>query len=187
MAYMIYAVTHGKREIGVNPSHTNEGTFQLLSPLMVGMVALITHYGTKLVLVGTGTRFEETYLAFRPTIDHIHAKWSPFCGTEDSLIDRDGQSLVVTGAGRVILPSQYIGIPDHSAFHAWEFVKSLPDFTLLFTGRQLLKALGVERARSCSIYEIFPNLKTIKCIIENGVFLNKPAFTKPATISDQTE
>ena len=64
----VYLVTHGKRSFGFNPWLTATGIKQIAF-IRENLLPKIPR--PPLVVVGTGTRFEETYIALAPALDGI--------------------------------------------------------------------------------------------------------------------
>jgi len=132
---MVYLVTHGKRIFGIDPSHTSKGIKQIENLILPREISL--------VVIGTGTRFQEIYEAM---IDRGHlrkdtsVKYSPFCGSADGLEANKDVILVINVT---VSLDNYISIGS-SCFDAWRFISDLPDRTLLCAGGELMMALGLK-------------------------------------------
>lgn len=153
---MVYLVTHGKRNFGVNPSHTFEGIQQIRN--------LVPPKKISLVVIGTGWRFKEIY---KTMIDRGYlsqdtpVKYSPFCGSADGL---EANKDIILVDGTTVSLNDYISIGS-DCFDAWRFVSNLPDRTLLCTGGELMTALGLKNIREQGqLFELDPKTKTGKKI-----------------------
>ena len=153
---MIYLITHGERDFGVNPSHTDEGMQQ------IGNLTLPEK--TSLVVIGTGKRFQQIYCMMINS-EHLQqdtpVKYSPFCGSADGLeANRD----IIMVDGTTVSLDDYISIGG-DCFDAWRFISSLPDNALLCAGGELMIALGLKdiNEKGC-LYELNPKDKTGKKI-----------------------
>lgn len=132
---MVYLVTHGQRNFGINPSHTSCGFEEIGT--------LVLREKISLVVIGTGKRFREIY---NTMISQGHLqqdtpiKYSPFCGSADSL---EANKDVILVDGTTVSLNDYISIGS-DCFDAWRFISSLPDNTLLCAGGELMMALGLK-------------------------------------------
>jgi len=90
---MIYLITHGERNFGPNPGHTEEGLARLASRIKAA-VAYIKN--PPLIVVGTGLRFIEIYRYLSQLLPNVPVQFSPFCGSADSM-EADGQVILANG------------------------------------------------------------------------------------------
>jgi len=153
---MVYLITHGERNFGVNPSHTDEGIQQIGNLVLPEKISL--------VVIGTGKRFQQIYCMMINS-EYLQQdtpiKYSPFCGSVDGLeADKD----VILASGITVSLDNYISIGSN-CFDAWKFVSDLPDRTLLCAGGELIIALGLKsiKEKGC-LYELNPEAKTGKKI-----------------------
>lgn len=156
---MVYLITHGKRDFGLDPRHTREGAGQIrdLAHKLERLPREIS-----LVIIGTGIRFYQIYRILISILGGIPIKFSPFCGSADGL-EADGK--IITVDNRTVIPDDYIGLIGSSCFNAWEFVSNLPNNALLCSGGELLIALGQEKIyKKGQLYELDPETKTAKKI-----------------------
>ena len=95
-----------------------------------------------LVVVGTGTRFQEIYKLklFQGFLAGVSVKYSPFCGSPDGL-EPNGD--VIMAGGALVSLSDYINVQSRY-FDSWSFICDLPDNTLLCSGSDLMIALGLK-------------------------------------------
>ena len=148
---MVYLVTHGKRNFGVNPSHTRDGILQIEKLVLPEEVSL--------VVIGTGWRFKEIYKTMigRGYLSQdTPVKYSPFCGSADGLeANRD----VILVNGVTVSLDNYISLRS-DCFDAWRFISDLPDRTLLCTGGELMMALGLKSINEQGqLFELDPKKK----------------------------
>ena len=148
---MVYLITHGKRNFGLDPSHTQEGLDQI--------AALWDKLprGISLIVIGTGKRFYEIYCVLQAKLKGIPIKFSPFCSSADGL-EADGK--IITVEKRTVVPDDYIGLIGSNCFDAWKFVSDLPENTLLCSGGELLIALDQKEIyEKGQLYELDPETK----------------------------
>jgi len=132
---MVYLITHSEKAFGTNPPLARKGILQIEK--------LVLEEEPPLVVIGTGKRFQEIY---KTMIDRGHlqhgtpVKYSPFCGSADSL-EANKKDLTLAD-GTTISLDDYIGI-ENDCFDAWSFLFDLPDKTLLCAGKELMIALGL--------------------------------------------
>lgn len=150
-AMSLYLITHGERNNGVDPKMTENGIAQieLLRTLLPKAIAL--------VVVGTGARFQQIYRTLSDSLQGIAVKYSPFCGSADGL---DPGDKIVLIDGTLVNRSDYLGLIRAPGFNAWEFLRSLPDGTLLCAGSELMISLGLERInKKGQLFELDPAQK----------------------------
>jgi len=165
---MIYIVTHSYRDNDPDPSHTTSGMLKLSSDPVFSVVSLIAYHWKGVIYVGTGKRFRETFGAFKSVLQKCEVKYSPLFGSEESRRDTPEEKLVVLSDNEEISLEQYMTFADFKGFDAWRILRHLPKGSLILTGRQFCKCLGIE-SKSCSVYEINPCKKIVACIIAEGV------------------
>lgn len=145
---MIYVITHGERAIGPDPLHTEKGIEKIKKlPLPENITQ---------VVIGTGRRFVEIYNAFKDKLNGVPVKFSPFCGSAVSLGEEEN---IILPDGTVIKRDDYLSLYEVPAFNAWEFIRGLPDNTLLCSGGELLISLGLKSEKGC-LFELDPVNKT---------------------------
>lgn len=149
---MIYLITHGERNYGINPEHINKGIEQLRKlqiPSDIGSISL--------VIIGTGARFREIYETIKSQIPNIPVKYSPFCGSVDGL---EANYDIILIDGTTVNQDDYLGLVETSGFNAWDFVAGLPHNTLLCAGGELMIALGLKAINEKGqLYELDPPTK----------------------------
>lgn len=148
---MVYFITHGKRNFGINPSHTRDGILQIAKLALPEEISL--------VVIGTGWRFQEIY---RTMINRGHlsqdipVKHSPFCGSVDGL---EANKDVILSDGTTVSLSDYISIGSE-CFDPWKFLSDLPDNALLCAGGELMMALGLKDINEKGeLFELDPKKK----------------------------
>lgn len=153
----LYLVSHGERENGTDPKHTENG-IQQINNLPIPNITII--------VAGTGKRFQESafIILSSPHECSIPLFFSPFCGSADGLDPPD--DIVMANGTRCQLSTEYIGL-DSPWFDAWGFVNSQPDRTLFCAGGELLIALGLKSIykKGC-LYELYPETHTGKLIAQ---------------------
>ena len=131
---MVYLITHSEKAFGVNPPLTRKGTLQIEKLLLVEEPPL--------VVIGTGRRFQEIYktMVKKGQLGRdIPVKYSPFCGSADSL--EANKKYITLADGTIVSLDDYINI-GNDCFDAWGFLYDLPDKTLLCAGGELMITLG---------------------------------------------
>ena len=88
----IYLATHGEKRAGFNPAHTADGLGQVIDVLGNQFQKIPK---PPLLVVGSGFRFEETYLAFLQFLPSTTVKWSPFAGSADAS-DNNGKIAIAS-------------------------------------------------------------------------------------------
>ena len=153
-------VTHGLREAGALPKHTEAGFAQFAN--------LPELQGVTKVVIGTGIRFREIYgaLTTKGKLDPttVSIAYSPFCGSADGLDPPD--TIVLADGTRCSLETSYIGFGNTKAFDAWVFVAEQPDGTLFFAGGELMMALGCEKVPKAALFELDSDAKTFRLIAQ---------------------
>lgn len=156
---MVYLVTHGERNFGVNPSHTCDGILQIEKLVLPKKVSL--------VVIGTGWRFKEIYkiMIGRGYLGYlsqnIPVKYSPFCGSVDGL---EANKDVILTDGTTVSLDDYISIGS-DCFDPWRFISDLPDNALLCAGGELMMALGLKKINEKGqLFELDPKTETGKKI-----------------------
>jgi hypothetical protein len=151
---MIYLITHGKRNFGPNPGHTEEGLRQMAS--VIKEAADIPNI--PLIVVGTGLRFIEIYTHLSQHLPNVPVQFSPFCGSADSM-EANGQVILTNGL--LVGYDNYVSVVKSPAFDAWKFVASFPDNTVLCAGGELMNALGIKSEKG-QLYELDPKTRTAR-------------------------
>jgi hypothetical protein len=148
----VYLITHGDRNSGPDPKHTQKGRNQI--------ILLEIPQNIDYVVVGTGTRFQEIYELIQNDTTGARVMHSIFCGSSDG-IEPDGMGILDNGR-KVDLKTEYIGlISPH--FDAWAFVTSFSGNTLLLSGGELMIALGLKDINEKGhLYELDPATKSGK-------------------------
>jgi hypothetical protein len=93
-----------------------------------------------MILAGVGERFLAIYETLKSGFCGVSVKYSPLLGTAD-VTDEDGLTYIETGK---VKAEQYVGIINTQGFDPWEFLKSLPNKTVICTGNDFLIALGLK-------------------------------------------
>lgn len=156
MKKKIIAVTHGKKTGGANPQLDEKGQLDILVLAEKLPINEITG-----VIVGTGVRFAHTFSclcdhkSIREKLLSFTPQFCPLLGSADSgTIGESGGFDVILADGRQVKAGGYLGLSEAAGINLWAFLWSLPDGTLLVTGRELIIALGTKDAKSATIYEI---------------------------------
>jgi hypothetical protein len=157
----IYLVTYGKRQNKFDPSLTEEGVMQIavIRENLLPKIPL-----PPLVVIGTGTRFWDTYVTLGVALKDIPKKRSPFCGSGD-VLEKDGTVAMAKGT---VPFEDYIGLAKCQGFDAWEFLRSLTkvegkpplEGILLCAGEELMDALDLKSDKG-QLYEL--NTETRSC------------------------
>jgi hypothetical protein len=137
MKKTIWLVTVGNYGTGYNPGLTADGREKILS--LTPAVALLK---PTRVLVGTGTRFQETFMLLEVAMRGAPLGFSPFCGGPECL-QENGQVAVYDGLA--VEAEDFKGLVDRPGFYAREFLVHLPNKTLVVTGNELVTALAMRR------------------------------------------
>ncbi len=140
---IILVFTHGDKLPGADPGLSPKGKedVQQLQPLPDT---------PSTVICGTGKRHRETAEALGLTV----TDWNPVAGCPDSTYTRaDGKKVVVLADGTEIEPEQYTGRP-HLKLASFALIEGLPNFSVLVGGRDIMKMLGQQDAKSGAVYQI---------------------------------
>lgn len=172
---MIYLVTHTFREGGPNPSLTDKGMALLSRKTMASMVHFIRfEKKTKIVYRGIGRRFRETCDAYREELRGLEIKSSHLFGTGESRTDIEGEGdVVITADGHVIPGREYVSLADFPGL-SWQVLYYLPPGTIIFTGRDFCRGIGLE-SQSGSIYEADECRQKIITLVNGGTHLRQPS------------
>jgi len=128
----IYAVLHGDKKLGADPSLTSEGRSQ------IHLLRRLLPANPVEVLCGTGRRHHQTCTALALTMTGS----TPIIGDPTSLeMTNDGVKVIVFADGSSAPVSEDRSIADISLV-ARPFVAGLKDNTVLCTGRPFLLALN---------------------------------------------
>lgn len=103
-----------------------------------------------LVVVGTGSRFQQTYNILAEALTDIPVKYSLFCGGTEGW--EAGSNRHILCGGRIVPDKNYIGLENFPDW-AWQFLKFLPEKTLLCAGEELMIALDLS-AKPGNLYEV---------------------------------
>lgn len=176
---MVYLFTHSYREGGPNPCHTNKGFMMFGSSIMMSIVSLIRfHYKKPAVYSGKGKRFREMYDALKEQLwPRCLPKYSSIFGGEEAKKSKRKRSATVLSDGTEIPSGQYLDLIEFQGkgFDAWEILRNLPDGSIILTGRQFCKCLGV-KSNICSVYEADPATKKFVCVIKEGMLVGKASI-----------
>ena len=109
-----------------------------------------------LIVVGNSLLYRGIYRVIASFFNGVPVKRSPFLGSADGL-EKDGHIAVEDGK---IPAGDYIGLRGTRGFDAWEFLKGLPENTLLCGGEELMLALGLgEHYVAGQLYELDTDIK----------------------------
>jgi hypothetical protein len=153
----IIAITHAEKEAGVNPGLTEIGKVNIMEAAKKLPSKSITN-----VIIGTGKRFSDVFNCVANVIwdnlprESISVKYSPLLGSADSGTKTETGWDVFLADGTLVKVGNYIGIIGTPGIDLWTWLDSLPEGTLLCTGREFIGALGVKDAQAGTIYEIKP-------------------------------
>lgn len=157
MKKLSYLITHGDREEGVNPIHTDKGREQILRLEIPADV-------TKLV-IGTGNRFQEIANMIYSKGGDYPCLSSPFCGGVEGIrmdTEPGKPNMILTASGFEIPEDQYLGLRNTIGFDPWVFVEGQDAGTLFCAGGELLLALGFEgRPPKGALFAIDVETKTV--------------------------
>ena len=148
-----FLITHGDRYFGPNPSHTVVG-IQQVQNLKIPEV--------KLIVIGTGKRFQEIYTAIKDQVSDVPIKYSPFCGGVEGL-ESNGQ--IILNDGTLVDDENCLGMIKVKAFDALMFIEELIELAdgdvLLCAGGELMWALGLKPINQKGhLYELDPETKS---------------------------
>jgi hypothetical protein len=142
----IYIITHGEKESGGNPGLTETGKRQIASlPIPDGITQ---------VIVGTGRRFLDILAAIEGRIVNVPVKYSPLCGSADSGEKSESGFKVMLADGIIVEVGDYIGLIGTPGIDLVAWLKSLPDNTLLCTGREFLGGIGYSNSAPGHLYRL---------------------------------
>jgi hypothetical protein len=152
----ILAITHAEKEAGVNPGLTETGKENIVAGAQKLLTKKLTH-----IIVGTGKRFNDVFngvlsviwgkLPCGPIED---VKYSPLLGSADSGTKTETGMDVFLADGTLVKIGDYIGLIGTPGINLVTWLESLPEGTLLCTGREFIGALGVKDAQMATVYEI---------------------------------
>lgn len=161
----ITAVTHGPKEPGPNPPMTQEGKVAVSEAVNKALGELPT---TRHIIIGTGNRFQEVATIVSACLAKTEAKvaletikFSPLIGNADSGKQGETGFEVMLPDGTIVPVGNYIGVVNTPGIDLWTFLGSLPEGTILCTGREFIAALGVKEAKSAKVYAINPEDRTV--------------------------
>lgn len=147
---MIFAITHGKRFSGFNPKHKEAGLKEIED--LVRKCPFLAR--APVIVTGTGIRFVEIGEVLKkvfPELREAPLKRDKICGGPQARDDpaqigylTDGSCCSLEEYAR----ATYVSVED-----IWLFLETLPDQTIICTGRQLIQALGVQ-SESAKLFEI---------------------------------
>ncbi|MDO8183788.1 MAG: hypothetical protein Q7T49_02280 [bacterium] len=138
-------MTHGEKESGPNPSLTP------VAKVKMGSVTL--PQGITNVVVGTGTRFLETYQELKCQLLGVPVKFSPLCGSADNGEKSETGVTVFLADGTPVNLSDYLVLIITAGVDLKVWINSLQDQTLLVVGREFLGAIGYKNAQSGHLYQ----------------------------------
>ncbi|OGZ64549.1 MAG: hypothetical protein A3A98_03265 [Candidatus Staskawiczbacteria bacterium RIFCSPLOWO2_01_FULL_40_39] len=180
---MIYALTHGFRASGYNPSHTNDGFAQIsyLQDIIFTLDAFMESVNIRMIVTGEADKCMEISHMLKPRFRHVSIVCDPLLGPIESISSEDGKGVVVTRTGQLLPRSHYKTLSEHKGAQrfAWQIVKQYygdePRGDKIFcTGKQFMVALGFKAFKMASIYKLNPYAKTIETILEAHVLLAVP-------------
>ncbi|MFA6503131.1 MAG: hypothetical protein WCT45_02655 [Candidatus Paceibacterota bacterium] len=155
---MKYLITHGLRDSGVLPQHTEAGIAQFANlPKMDGVAK---------VVVGTGIRFMEIYrtlVANGQLAASTPVVYSPFCGSADGL---DPPDTILMADGSVCKLDDYIGFGNTKAFDPWVFIAEQPVGTLFCAGGELMMALGCQKVPKAALFGLNSDARTFELVTQ---------------------
>lgn len=159
---MLYAITHGERSSEPNPAHTAEGLKQIAS-----MSHKLVDYNlaVSFVVTGTGKRFIEIHQVLQQLIPNFAAipfERNKICGGPEARNDKTQNVILPDGTTCPI--KDFVAKNYRPPETIWQFLKELPDNTLLCTGRQLIEALGGKSGKS-RLFQIDVERKRIKQLL----------------------
>ncbi|OGY94673.1 MAG: hypothetical protein A2406_02515 [Candidatus Komeilibacteria bacterium RIFOXYC1_FULL_37_11] len=139
----IYAVLHGDKHEGADPTMTPSGVNQIES------LKDLLPDNPSAIICGTGRRHRHV----AATLGLEMTRSTLLLGDATSMDTIDGNPTIIFADGTACWYEQYTGIQDMApAIH--NFLRSLPDQAVLCTGRPFAKSLGIEVAKSGSVVEI---------------------------------
>jgi hypothetical protein len=152
----IFAITHAEKEAGVNPGLTEAGKANIVAVAQKLLTKKLAH-----IIVGTGKRFNDVFngvlsviwgkLRCGPIED---VKYSPLLGSADSGVKTETGFDVYLADGTLVKIGDYIGLIGTPGIDLWKWLDSLPEGTLLCTGREFITALGMKNAEAGQLYQI---------------------------------
>jgi hypothetical protein len=159
----IFAITHGEKQDGGNPSLTFKGIQQIDN-----LVDKVLNLHPTSVIIGTGRRFIETYYAISGTVPNLsfdQVKACPLLGSADSGKKAESGWDVMLADGTEIRAGNYVGLVELQNAIDWFGVLDLmaQEDTLLVTGREFIGALmgSADQAKSATVYTIDTETKVV--------------------------
>jgi len=137
----IYIATHGKKSNEPNPRLTDEGTLEVekLRPLLPKTPSS--------VICGTARRHIDTANALDVRVN----RFTSTVGDADSMVKLEDAKVIVLADGSLVDPKIYTTLEDN-AIAAQVLIASLPDQSVVCSGRPLMIMLGVADAQSAKVY-----------------------------------
>ena len=159
----IIAATHGEKSEGANPGLTAKGYADVKD--LIGKVLLATGGVIENVFVGTGLRFFDVYDALELEVFKVKVKYFFLLGSADSGVKTETGWDVFAANGRLIEASAIIGLIGTPGIDLWLWLESIPEGSVLCTGREFIGALGVKDAKSAKVYTINTVTRTVTEVV----------------------
>ena len=172
---MSYLLTHGSRNIKLNPFHDEQGWQQL--NFYSGMLKKLIGSKISLIITGSGKRFREMHreiALYGGAFLGVPIISTDLLGTITSTIDSDnpGETTILIEDDYVLSIDNFIPLwelvyPDEM----WRIIKRLEKWEpagdkLFFTGRPVMRALGYNVSRTACLYELNSKKKEIEPIMD---------------------
>ena len=164
---MIYLISHVEREGTGNPKNIPEALLKFETPIVKKYIFSILT-AAQVVVVGEAERFREVYKFFCAVFPFVLDKRkisSPVCGTA---VSRDRNGDYVMEDDTRCREEDRIKLED-LGIDLWElFLKKLPDNSVLFSGAEFMRGLGISDCHICSIWALDVQNKGAYCIVKGG-------------------
>ena len=158
----LLAVTHAEKSPGANPGLTAKGLADIKA-LSLKLMMVAGEIAT--VLVGTGRRFSDVLeaLGLNHSEGYVDRKiiYTPLLGGPDSGVKSESGWDVILAHEKLVKLDCYVGLIGTPGIDLWAWILSLPNGSVLCTGRELIGALGVKGAETGQLYLIDTETKTV--------------------------
>ncbi len=169
------AILHGKRHLGIDPCHTEEGRRQIAS-----LAEAVRAFGPKQTAPGKARRFMEIdeMLRCMGCIGNVPRYQNIFCGRMDSKIDFGKQRRIVAlpcgEGGRLVLREHFIDLSDcgPDEINIWNIInKKFRVHSLFCCGREFMDLLISQsntpktKRKSATLYGINRFKKTTRFLV----------------------
>lgn len=156
--HIVYAITHGLRQLTYNPGHSELGIDQIKK--IVGKK--VSKLKIKVIGTGCGKRFLEISEEIKGLFPEAKVIVCNLLGCGDCTIESEGKIIVMGCHGKILSPEEYLSISEFKGF-GWEILKKFPNGAIVCTGKRFIASLGYT-SKSLNLYKIDVNKKSIEVI-----------------------